>query len=161
MPKNSAMNLLPQEKTVQTSTSSDNTFFNIVIWVLGIFVSSIPLFVTPLVKLGIYESYNNWFNDIFNNGEILIISVCLAVPAIFNALTKEQKKLSFILGVLLFIFTLFCLFVYCTTDGVTTFAKITKDEIQPMYQLGKINGIILIIMFLLGLLSFFTFKQEK
>jgi hypothetical protein len=148
------MSKLHEDKTTQESEKFVILWKNILIWFSGIIVSAIPLFVAPLVKLGVVENYNAWFNDIFNNGEVLIIAVCLAVPVIFHSFTGEQQKWSLIFGFSFFLFIIICIFVYCTVTGITEFARLTESEKQPSYRLGKINCAMLVIMFMLGLVSF-------
>jgi len=150
------MNLLPQDKPLREDSEVKSSWKNIVIWILGIFVSAIPVFLVPFVKLGVDGKNNTWFTDIFNNCEVLIISVCLAVPVLFHALTKKTKKhqnWAFILSVVIFIFTVYSIAVYCTVAGMTLFAEMTNSETQPKYQLGWINFLFLLIMFLLGFTS--------
>ena len=146
-------NEAPKAKASPTGSSIGFAGKNFCLWLTGIIVSAIPVLITPVAQLGMEDHHINWFNDIFNNYEILIISVCLGVPALFQFFTKKQTNLTFLFSCFLFISSVFCIFLYSEARGISEFAKL-KDVKQPEYQLGAINLVILSIMFVLRSVSF-------
>lgn len=164
MPSNSTQNLLPQDRASQEG-STVYKFYSwkkFGIWIAGVAVSILPLLVTPLVKFGWQDGYKNWFNDIFGNNGIIIVSVSLAVPALFQFFSKRQSKFIFLLAVFLFILVVSCIFAYTAVTSTTILADMIEYEKQPQYpMLGRINVLILVIMFILSAASFFEDKKGE
>ena len=155
-----AYNLNPGKETSDNKPENIVSLRNIVIWIFGILLATITLLITPFVRLGLQDNYNNWFNDIFNTHEIVILSVSLAIPAIFQFFSAKQTRKALLLGAFLLLSTFLCIVEYSVLKGISEFALQTGSEKQPMYKLGSINAIILIIMFGISFVSFINPREK-
>jgi hypothetical protein len=61
------------------------------IWLLGFFLSMLPLLIIPYFKFLEQEKYTGWRIDIFGNMGIIMITASLALAAIFEGITRNKK----------------------------------------------------------------------
>lgn len=156
----SSMSVIPQPTTSQRSSLNTNSLRNWVIWIIGILVSFLPLLVVPFVKSYVLTNYNDWFKDVFNQVAIIMISVSLAVAAIFELIARNRRsKYAFVLGGILFLLTLACILVYGIVTGINEYSLHTTQGQSIIFELTRINIAFLCMMFLLGSLSFIPEKR--
>jgi len=162
----SAMNIMPggvsHKSSLKESVSRRDLLLNWVIWVISILVSALPLFVVPFVKSLVQDCYTGWFNDIFNNAGIIIISVSLAVATVLELITGNQKpKFALLLGSFLFFLILLGILVYGVVTGISEYAVLAELE-QPksLNKLAKINIVFFVMMFILSSILFVIRKRR-
>ena len=145
----------------QKRSLGDSSLLNWTYCIVGVVVSMIPVFVKPLAKSLIQCKYTDWFNDVFSNAGIIIISVSVAIAAMFELVIRggEKNYLKFLLGSFLFLCTLVCISVYGVVTGVDEY-KIHLGEAQTaLSKLAQINIAFFCLMLLISTAAFIDRKS--
>jgi len=155
-------NDISNKSSLKESGSGSNTFLNWVIWFISILISALPLFVSPFAKSLVQNCYTEWFNDVFNNSGIIIISVSLAVTTVLELITGNRKpKFVLLLGSFLFFLMVLGILVYGIVTGISEYAVLQNLEYpQLLNNLTIINLLYFVMMFLLSS-TLFAFRERR
>ena len=163
----SAMSIMVQDgisyrSSLKESVAISDLLLNWAIWVIGIMVSALPLFVLPFVKSLVQSCYNEWFYDFFNNAGIIIISVSLAVTTVLELIAGNRKtKFALLLGSFILFLILLGILAYGVVTGISEYAALAElDQPQVLNKLASLNRIFFVMMFTLSSVLFFVIKRR-
>jgi len=151
MPRTNVMSVIPEPETSQKSSLSSGSSLNCIIWIFGIFISILPLLIIPIIKLFTQINYSDWLNDIFNNMEILMVCVTMAVTAIFDFIVNRRSIIngdSRIAFCCLSTLIIFCSIIY------TVLRVLDELRVTLIFKLTPINAFLFFVVFMFSILLF-------
>lgn len=155
-------NSITKKSSLKEGVSKSDILLNWVIWLISILISALPLIVVPFVKSLVQDRYTEFFNDVFGNSGIIIISVSLAVATVLELIAGNRKpKLVLLLGSFLFFLIALGILAYGIVAGISEYAAL-KELVrpQPIERLARINIVFFAMMFILSSVLF-VFRERR
>ena len=136
------------------------------IWLTSLFISTVPLYVIPLVKFRVIENYNDWAGDIFGNVGILMIALSCSVSVMLELGGKNYNGFRYFIKIMILgimgcssvVYTV----AYIVFTAIEEYAKVTgmTFNLSNTPELVSLHIVFILIMFILGTLSFFIKKEQ-